>query len=189
MELRMAVEGRRSIRMYTQQQVESEVLAKLLDEACWAPSAVNRQPWYFVVVKSDEKMKKLLSIMSVASHRIRAKLEERFAKYPEVVRSTRTFVESLGGAPAGILVFLNQDYGEQNSEMVQSTAAAIQNFCLLAYEQGLSTCWLAATNQVEAEIREEFGIDKGPCVALLTVGYGAQEVKAPKRHQGKYEFV
>lgn len=36
MELRMAVEGRRSIRMYTQQQVDSAVLAKLLDEACYA---------------------------------------------------------------------------------------------------------------------------------------------------------
>ena len=51
MELTEAIVGRRTIRQYTQQNVDESTLRKLIDAATYAPSAVNEQPWAFTVVR------------------------------------------------------------------------------------------------------------------------------------------
>ena len=50
---------RRSIRSYKPDPVEEEKLTRILEAARLAPSAANRQPIYFVVIK-DEKTKQQL---------------------------------------------------------------------------------------------------------------------------------
>ncbi|MEK7805454.1 MAG: nitroreductase family protein, partial [Planctomycetota bacterium] len=50
---------RRSIRSYKPDPVEEEKLTRILEAARFAPSAANRQPIYFVVIK-DEKTKQQL---------------------------------------------------------------------------------------------------------------------------------
>lgn len=189
MELKQAIEERRSVRKYTTEKVNKEIISRCLDEACWAPSAVNRQPWSFLVVQSDENLMRLKTIMSLASRRLSQKLDKRFPKHPDVAQDAKTFIATLGGASTGILVFMDKDYEDQNTDMIQSIAAAIQNFCLLAHEEGLATCWLSATAKVEDKLQEAFGKGKGACVALITVGYQNQEVTPPKRHTNKYEFI
>ena len=53
---------RRSIRKYKNQPVEKEKIEKCLEAARWAPSASNRQPWEFVIVKEENTRKKLSNI-------------------------------------------------------------------------------------------------------------------------------
>ncbi|MCK4433029.1 MAG: nitroreductase family protein [Methanomicrobia archaeon] len=57
-----AIRNRRSIRKYKKDPVEDEKITKCLEAARWAPSASNRQPWHFIVVR-DEKTRKKLSDM------------------------------------------------------------------------------------------------------------------------------
>lgn len=60
------VEKRRSIRRYKPDPVPDDVLNQILEAARLAPSAGNRQPWHFIIVRDDEK-KRSLGIPSWAS--------------------------------------------------------------------------------------------------------------------------
>ncbi len=54
------VKGRRSIRNYDENvKISKEEMKAILADTTLAPSAVNLQPWRFVVVESDEAKKKL----------------------------------------------------------------------------------------------------------------------------------
>ena len=54
MELKECVISRRSIRKYKPDPISHETLQELIDGAVTAPSGVNLQPWYFVVLESKE---------------------------------------------------------------------------------------------------------------------------------------
>ena len=60
MELKEAIYGRRSVRKYSDRMVEDDVLKEIMDAAMWAPSGVNLQPWYYVVVRTPESMARSL---------------------------------------------------------------------------------------------------------------------------------
>lgn len=52
--------GRRSIRRYEKKPLPDEVLKLILEAGRLAPSARNKQPWYFVVVRKLELKRKLI---------------------------------------------------------------------------------------------------------------------------------
>jgi nitroreductase len=56
MELLEAINGRRSVREYTDEVVNDTILRELIGLAVQAPSAVNQQPWSFVVIKDRALM-------------------------------------------------------------------------------------------------------------------------------------
>ena len=51
MDLLEAIHARRSVREYTDTSVDDGTLRELIDAAIQAPSAINQQPWTFVVVR------------------------------------------------------------------------------------------------------------------------------------------
>ena len=57
------INTRRSIRKYTDQPVEDELLVKMLEAAMNAPTARNMQEWKFVVVKNKELQEKMAKAM------------------------------------------------------------------------------------------------------------------------------
>ena len=59
MEVREALQKRRSIRKYTEDAVSKEQIEELLHAAMSGPSACNRTPWDFYVVTDPEVLKKL----------------------------------------------------------------------------------------------------------------------------------
>ena len=105
MELMDAVLGRRSVRRYQEREVPRELLEELLEVACWAPSAENTQPWYFVVLTQPEELQNMMSTMEQVSESLRPFLEKRFPRHPRIVGETTGFVSRLGGAPVCILAF------------------------------------------------------------------------------------
>ena len=96
METSSAIVGRRSIRKYTHQPVSDADLQDILEAAVLAPSASNLQPWYFVVIRSPEKMDALKKLMAEATKNLMPYWHRRFAKYPRVVTETADFVRFLG---------------------------------------------------------------------------------------------
>ena len=53
------IKNRRSIRKYKQQRIPEKHLKKILEAARLAPSARNRQPWRFVLVRGIELKKSI----------------------------------------------------------------------------------------------------------------------------------
>ncbi|MBQ9330201.1 MAG: nitroreductase family protein [Oscillibacter sp.] len=174
MELTQAILSRRSVRQYQDRPVPREELEALLRAACWAPSAENAQPWYFVALTRPEDLRLLESTLERVSVEIRPQLEEAFSQYPQLVDMTSAFLRRLGGAPVCVLVFLQREYtGHSRDSMLESAAAAIQNLLLAAWERDIGSCWVNAVTETGygPAIRQLFAPDKGELVSLVTLGY------------------
>jgi nitroreductase len=190
-ETKDAIFGRRSVRKYTDQPVSDEDLMDIINAGLAAPSGINLQPWYFVVVKSEEKLRELAQITGQVFGKFKPVLDKRFERNPEAIDETEEFLNTMGGAKICILVFLLKDDYEDYTTVVEGTSAAIQNMCLMAYDKGLATCWLTAALRVGLgeEIRKKFAPDKGPYLAMLTLGYPAVSPKMPPRREGRYVII
>lgn len=111
---------RTSIRQYTDQPVEKEKIEAMLRAGMAAPTAVNAQPWHFVVV-SDK-----------------AKLGELAAANPHA--------GMLKSAPLAIVVcgdMTKAMEGKGRQFWIQDCSAATENILLAAHAQGLGAVWTA----------------------------------------------
>ena len=111
---------RTSIRQYTDQPVEKEKIEAMLRAGMAAPTAVNAQPWHFVVV-SDK-----------------AKLGELAAANPRA--------GMLKSAPLAIVVCGDMTKaleGKGRQFWIQDCSAATENILLAAHVQGLGAVWTA----------------------------------------------
>lgn len=152
------LKGRRSIRRYQDKPVPDDLLNEVLEAGRWAPSASNRQPWDFIVVRDPE---------------VRAAVAEHaayfFIKWAHVEEAP-VIIALCGDARNPVYrQFLHEDIGLAGSHMMLQAAAL-----------GLGTCWLGGVN------REAIGqILKVPSqtevIGLLTLGFPAEDPAPPAR--------
>ena len=146
-----AIKQRRSVRSYRPDPVPREVLEQLLAAAIWAPSAHNRQPWRFVVVRTPAAREALARAMG---ERLRRDLAADGVPADAVENDVRRSYARLLAAPALVVVCLTladmdvyPDVRRRDAERtmaVQSAAMAGQNLLLAAYAVGLGACWMCA---------------------------------------------
>ncbi len=111
---------RASVRTYQDKPVEKEKIENMLRAAMAAPSAVNKQPWHFVVVTDKAQLKALKDANPNAK-----------------------FVEN---APLAIVVCGDMNKaleGGGRDFWIQDCSAATQNFCLQPMLRALAQCGLA----------------------------------------------
>lgn len=183
------IRERRSIRRYRPEAIPDSLLVEVLTAATWAPSAHNRQPWRFAVVRSPEGKAELAGAMGA---RLRADLEADGLPEDVIETDVRRSYQRLTGAPVLIVVCLTMadmdlypDERRQRNEWtmaVQSTAMAGQNLLLAAHAVGLSGCWLCAPLFCPQVVRATLGLpsDWEP-QGLITLGYPAQERTKSRR--------
>ena len=184
-----AIHNRRSIRRYADRQIPEEVIGRLLEAAAWAPSAHNRQPWRFVVVRSSSIRQTLAKAMG---DRLRA---DRLADGDpvEVVEAdAHRSYSRITGAPTVVVFCLTMkemdvypDERRQKAEHAmasQGTAMAIQNLLLTAHAEGLGACWLCAPLFAPTIVQAVLGLppDWAP-QGLVTMGYPVAEPKPKAR--------
>ena len=186
MELTEAIKGRRSVRKFKPLPVPRETIEKILDLAVWAPSGMNRQDWYFVVVQGPKK-EELLKIFSSCFEIFRPNLEKVFADKPKIVEGMKQFSQTYGGAPVLILAYGGK--GSAKEWDTHSTACALQSLLLAAYAEGLGTVWTDGILVKEAEINALMGIEGKKLVAVVPVGYPDEVPRVPPRREGGVQWV
>jgi len=163
---------RRSIRQYTDQPVEREVLVQLLRAAMAAPSAVNSQPWEFVVITSPEGMDGLRKILPLGRYNA-----------PTAIVVCGSPIRARN--PAGLLFW------------VQDCSAAIQNILLAATGMGLGTVWIGVhpVPGLGRQVRKTLHIPPHVTpLGVIYVGYPAEEKTSRTRynesrvHWGVYDI-
>jgi nitroreductase len=112
---------RRSIRSYKHDPVEEEKLTRILEAARLAPSAANRQPICFVIIK-DEKIKKQLK---------NAYGEKWFYTAPVIICACSIPEKAW-------------KRGDGKNYANIDAAIAMDHLILAATEEELATCWVAA---------------------------------------------
>ena len=80
--------NRHSVRAFTDQDVDFEIIQDLLQKACYAPSGTNTQPWKVYVVKGDTKLsiteKVIVAADSIYSGQsLRSEFTAPYLYYPE----------------------------------------------------------------------------------------------------------
>ncbi len=190
MDARECMLTRRSIRTYRPDPIPDQVLERILEAAVHAPSAVNLQPWHFVVLRTPERMEEYRGLMRQGQHTLRPSLEARFRDHPEVVKETETFHTTLGGASACVLAFLLKDYPDRDG-VLESLSAAMENLLLAAWAEGVGSCWVRAAQHMGLgpTLQERFAPGKGEFVAAVTLGWPDQTPKLPPRREGRYVFL
>ncbi len=147
MEVRKAIQSRRSIRAYDSREVEEDKLSRVLESGRLSPSAGNRQERRFVIIK-DAKARKSLSEA--------ARGQKFVAEAPVVIAACSVETEYIMscGQPAYPI----------------DTTIAVDHMTIAAVEEGLGTCWIGAFDEIK--VKEILDIPESVrVVALLTLGY------------------
>jgi len=167
LDIQEAINRRRSIRSFTEDDVSEETLRQIIEAGTLAPSAGNCQPWEFVIIRDRLTKQKLA----------KSALGQNF----------------IAQAPVVIVVCVNINrstsrYGSRGQDLycIQDTAAAIENMLLIAVSKGLGTCWVGAFNEVLAKESLELPVDIRP-VAIIPLGNPAETPRMPRRRS--YEDV
>ncbi|MDR1946324.1 MAG: nitroreductase family protein [Desulfovibrio sp.] len=187
MELRTVIEERRSIRKFTEQKVERALLEELISESLWAPSAMNRQPWKYVILQ-DQALKKFMDYSAGTAEYMDTPLEKQ--NFNEKMRSfVKGYFRDLGGASTAVVCLYQSsvDPVVEHGNLV-SGAAAFYNFLLLAHEAGLATCWMTGYLYNKESLSRLLGLEGYGLVGVTPVGLPAQEPPVPPRKPDKVEW-
>ena len=188
MELRRAITERRSIRKFRPEPVPRSLIETILELAMWAPSGMNQQNWYFVVVRG-EKLDRLREISKRAfDEHLAESLMKVFAHKPHVCEVTRGFFYTLGDASVVVLAYRGSTV-EGEATDTQSVAAAIQNLLLAAHACGLGGCWMTGPLCLENEINELVGVEDLRLQAVVPIGHPEGHPPAPKRKEAKVKWI
>lgn len=150
-----AIATRTSIRMFDKSQpVGDDLIERMLRAAMAAPTAVNKQPWEFVVVTDGTTLDALSKVHPNAR-----------------IENGATLVIAVCGATDNGL------NGRAKEYWIQDCSAATENLLLAAHGLGLGAVWCGVFPMDEriAPIREILGIPEGYMpLNLVTIGYPAQ---------------
>jgi nitroreductase len=143
-----------SVRSFQKRTVSDEELNYLLEAARFAPSAVNLQPWHFIVIKADEN---------------RQALHECYHR------------EWFKSAPLYIVVCADhyQSWKRKDEKDFADVdvAIAIEHISLAATEIGLGTCWVC--NFDPLKLHQTLSLpDHIEPIAIIPVGYPDLDIYA-----------
>jgi nitroreductase len=142
------IKKRRSIREYTEEPVSDTDVKVLLEAAMAAPSASNRQPWEFIVVRREDYRQKLAEM--------------------------KTWSYMCAGA--SVVFVVCGDEGRA-PHWIEDTSAATQNLLLAAANLDLGAVWIAVypSQDYEDYVRELLNIPKKlRILCLVAVGHPAE---------------
>lgn len=158
MELIDVINKRYSVRSYKNIPVEEKILFEILDAGRLAPSAVNFQPWFFIVVKEKKQREAMNNVYS------------------------RTWFKT---APVVIIICADHSMSWKRSNDKKDFAdvdasIAIDHMTLRATDLGLGTCWVCNFNADECCKVLELPEQIEP-IALLPLGYPDDSQPVRKR--------
>lgn len=169
-----AIYQRRAVRDYRSGSVDTAIVRELIEAAIQAPSAMNAQPWAFVVIAGAERLRAL-------SARIKAFLTA-YADMasPQLQRLFAAHENLFYGAPSLVVICATSN----QHQAAEDCALAAQNFMLAAHAYGLATCpvGLARPWLDRPEIKAELGIPAELTVVMpLVLGHPVEQPESPGR--------
>ena len=160
MEFLELAKARYSCRNYKEQEVEEEKIMKVLEAGRIAPSAANRQPWVFIVIREKKNLEKI------------------YGAYARDWIRTAPVVIAMCGDHSRAWV---RSDGKDHTDV--DVSIATDHMTLAAAEQGLATCWICAFDKGLCAEVLDLPAHIEPIV-LLPLGYPADHVEL-NRHKGQ----
>jgi len=190
----------RAVRKLRPDPIPPEVLDRVLQAACWAPTGGNTQPWRVVVATSDETKQALQEIYepewerySTGFMRMMAGLPaEELAKWERIVAAGDHLAQNLAQAPAILMFCANPammaitDAKLDRVSMVGggSVYPAVQNAMLACVQEGLG-CTLTTLHCLQEDaVKDVLGIPaEWATVGMVPIGYPVGKGHGPITRQ------
>ena len=158
MDLLKGLITRRSIRRYSEQEVPDDLVETIIKAGMYAPSAANKQPWRFIVIRNKETFRKIMEIHPYAS--------------------------MLKGAGVAFLVCGDLEAAHGPGYWVVDCAAATQNMLLAIHGLGLGGVWIGIHPREDRKkaVHRIFNLPEHiqPC-SLISCGWPAETKPDPDR--------
>ena len=192
MDLLKAIKERKSIRAFKSDPVPREKIEEILRSATYAPSAINLQPWEFIVVIGEEKER--LSRRLIKAYREKqiscgpgnvkplpktfgkrgAKTLELMTPFLEEMKVNPNQLINEGscnfyGAPVAIIICQDDSFPK---DRFIDIGLVLGYLILTAHEFGLGTCPIGLITAYEDEIKEVLNIPENKNVGIgVALGY------------------
>ncbi len=192
MDLLKAINERKSIRAFKSDPIPRERIEEILRLSILAPSAINLQPWEFIVVTGEEKER-------LSRRLIKAYREKRISCSPDTVKplpktfgkrgaktleAMKPFFQEMEvdpdqfinegscnfyGAPVAIIICLDDSFSKARLVDIGIT---LGYFVLTAHDFGLGACPIGLITAYEDEIKDLLNIPENKNVVIgVALGY------------------
>lgn len=179
MNLSDIIRARRTVGAFAETPFDPALILDLLDTAVYAPNHHMTEPWRFVLLVGEGRLRYAEARRALALAKSRA--ADALVRQQEGDGAYRKFAR----VPGFLAVIMREATdAETRDEDYAATAALIQNFLLLATERGLGTIW--KTYKDHPALRELLQLQADEIVVgLIHLGYPVGSDPATPRTPGR----
>ncbi len=153
-----AIKSRRSVREFTDDNVDDKALEMIIDAGRWAPSGLNNQAWRFIVVRDNGTKEELFML----------------THYGSIIKN----------APVLIAVFLDRKEMYDHTKDVQSIGACIQNMLLAIHSMGFGAVWLGEILKKKEGVNSVLRApDSYELMAVVALGHPVHKNRVSERKE------
>lgn len=183
-EITELIRNRRTIypEQFSDRKIHREQIELMINNALWAPTHGNTQPWRFQVF-TDGGLQRLSTFLGETYLSLIPKEQQNDMKLAKLM--ARPLKSSVV-----IAVIMERQPEAKILEMeeIEAVACAIQNLHLTATAYGLGGFWSTPKIIYSQEMNQFLGIEeKDKCLGLFYLGYPA--IEWPKAHRKPMEYV
>lgn len=150
------IRTRRSIRRFTDQEVDDRTIDLIIEMGTWAPSGLNNQPWKFVIIR-DQNIRNQVA---------------KNTKYSRIIQN----------APVCIAVFLDNAESYDYVKDIQAIGACIQNMLLAIHHLGLGGVWLGEILKNKDAVEKILEVPENlELMAVVALGHSTEEIRKGDR--------
>jgi nitroreductase len=198
MDILTAMKERKSARAYLDKQVSRRDIEEILAAAALAPSAINLQPWEFIVTYGEEKDRLVRRLLKARAERVvacgpgtdkplPAKISRRATEAlavmePHISAPGQTFNQFIEagscafyGAPVAIMVTMDRLFP---AIRYLDVGLAVSHLLLAAHAKGLATCPIGLILAYSEDISQALNIPAQKEI-LLGIALGYADASAP----------
>lgn len=183
-----AIRKRRSVRSYESKPIPRDIISIIMEAGNEAPSAMNSQPWRFVVVEDKKVKEKLLGAALPNAKKILETVKEVDPERYEMIK--KRYVELKDpiyySAPAIVFVIGSGRYADHSCPL------ACENMMLAAYSLGLGSCWVGFGAMVteDAEISNILELQEGEKIfGPILLGYPNGYPERPPKKEPQIKWL
>lgn len=173
--------------------ISKEDLAKIIQAGQAAPSAKNRQPYFFITILNKQCKEEISQAAAMGRKKQFAHLSDIEFKKVETGKTGSNDI-SISNCSAAILVFRDSDtkYTEAEIEMLdikeeQGVATAAYSMMLEAHSMGIASGWICSPLYIKDELKRiltKYGVnfnDNWEPRLILPFGYPMLKTQKPPR--------
>lgn len=183
-----AIKRRRSVRSYKAKRLPKDIINTIIDAGNEAPSAMNSQPWRFVVVENKETRERLLRAAMPNAQKIIDTIKDADPKRYELIKKRYSELEDpiYYSAPAVVFVIGSGHYASHSCPL------ACENMMLAAHSLGVGSCWVGFGAMVaeDPEARNILELKEDEAIfGPILLGYPKDNPERPSKREPVVKWI